>query len=134
MDIHMQQHHGDGDYWSLAFISQGVEFTEADLTAVRYAVELPGSVHGSGRQLLPLDQHDRPGGGPSRSYRGGWDRADGLRRTNRIVVSCTKGQRPGPTAWAYHALRQQYPGARFVMIDHYLREQLTKGGLDIVNS
>lgn len=125
----MEQHHGDGDYWCIEFISKGFEFTEGDLTAVRCAVELSG---GHRRQLPPLDQYDRPGGGPSRSYRGGWDRADGLRRTNRIVVSCTKGQRPGPTAQAYRALKQCYPNARFTMNDRYLRESLTKQGLDIV--
>lgn len=127
----MQQHHGDGDYWCLTFISKEFEFTEEDLTAVRCAVELGGG-RGSSRQLLPLKQYDRPGGGPTGSYRGGWDRADGLRRTNRITVSCTKGQRPGPTSRACRVLQQRYPSARFMTIDRFLREQLNKEGLNIV--
>lgn len=125
----MEAHHHDGDGWSLTFISKEFEFTEEDLIAVRCAVELSGRPR---QQLLPLDQYDRPGGGPTGSYRGWWDRHDGLRRTNRLVVSCTGAQRPGPTAQAYRVLKQRYPSARFTMHDVFLRPQLNKQGLDIV--
>ena len=130
----MRSHHGDGDYWSMTFIAKGFEFTEKDLTAVRCAVELPsgGGGRGSSYRLLPLDQYDRPGGGPSGLYHGGWDRTDGRHRTNRIVVSCTKGQRPGPTVMAYEVLQQRYPDARFTMDEPSLREQLNKRNLSIV--
>lgn|GEM_PF-2666869 len=129
MEIHMEQHHGDGDYWSLSFIAQGFEFTEEDLTAVRRVVEL--SI-GHEQQLLPLDQYDRPGGGPTRSYFGSWSRDDGPHRTNRLTVSCTKGQQPGPTAKAYHVLAERYPGARFTMYDMSLRQRLNAQGLNVV--
>lgn len=127
MNIHMQQYSGDGDYWSLTFISKEFEFTEEDLAVVRRKVELSGGE----RELQPLDRHDRPGGGPTGSYRGGWDRHDGLSRTNRIVVSCTMGQRPGPAIEACRILKQRYPNARFTMHDYYLREALNKQGLSI---
>jgi hypothetical protein len=129
----MRSRYGDGDQWCLMFISQGFDFTEEDLTAVRCEVELPGR-RGREReqQLLPLNRHDRPGGGPNGSYRGQWNRDDGLRRMNRLTVSCTGGYRPGPTAQAYHVLKQRYPSARFTMDEPDLRQKLNEQGLDIV--
>jgi len=128
VNIRMESYFGDNDYWSLTFVSEGDDFTEDDLTAVRHAIESPGT-HIRGRQSTKLN---RPSGGLNRSYRSTWSRYDGLCRTNRLMVSCTGGQRPGPTAEAYRVLKQRYPGARFTMQNTFLRQQLIEQGLDIV--
>lgn len=116
----MQQHFGDShSYWCMEFVSRGFEFTEEDLAAVRIAVELLGGVRG--RHKYQSEQ------------RASWDRSDGSKRTNRISVSCTQGQRPGRTAQAYRVLEQRYPDVRFTMLNSDLRRSLNAQGLDIVD-
>ncbi|HYG84430.1 MAG TPA: hypothetical protein VD907_06165 [Verrucomicrobiae bacterium] len=109
----------------MTFISKGFEFTEDDLIAVQYAVWFPGVLKHKPPQR---DLQNRPSG----SYHVAWSRSDGLRRTNRLFVSCTQGQQPGPTVRVYRVLAQRYPDAHFTMRDYHLRQELNKQGLNIV--